>query len=79
MGCKIQVNADTVCRLMPNRLRKRTRKLLRLGLVDFIASDVHYERVNYMEKARKYVTRKYGKSYADKLFYDNAKEIVGEK
>ena len=79
MGCKIQVNADTVCRTLPFRLSKRTRKLLRLGLVDFIASDMHYERVNYMEKAKQYVTKKHGKSYADKLFYGNAKEIVGEK
>lgn len=79
MGCKIQVNADTVCRVFPFRLYKRTRKLLRLGLVDFIASDMHYERINYMAKAKKCVTKKYGKSYADKLFYENAKEIVGEK
>lgn len=76
VGGLIQVNAGSICRSMV--LRRKTMKLIQQGLVDFIASDVHFKRANCMEKAYKIVSKKFGKETADKLFTENAKAIINQ-
>lgn len=76
LGGLIQVNARSVVYKGTRRRRKRTRKLIRHSLVDFIASDEHCGRTNYIVKAYKYVKRHYGKQVAKKLFCENAKKIT---
>ncbi|MBR1983170.1 MAG: tyrosine protein phosphatase, partial [Clostridia bacterium] len=56
--------------------KKLTKKLLKLGLVDFVASDIHFARTNRLREARDIVEKKYGKDYAKDLFYNNAKKII---
>ena len=76
LGGLIQVNASA---LFCNDFRtdkKRAKKFLKAGLVDFVASDIHSNRENYMQKAYKYVKSKYGIKYADAVFILNAKKII---
>ena len=57
-------------------LEKKVKQLLKNDLVDFVASDLHFDRENYLEKARTYIQKKYGKERAQKIFIDNAKKII---
>lgn len=75
-GGFIQVNADTILGKCGRVLKKKAKDLLRLGLVDFVASDVHCDRALLMEKAYKHVKRKFGQKMAENVFYNNAKKII---
>ena len=44
--------------------------------MDFVASDVHHDRENFMLKAKTFVEKKYGKDRANKLFIENAKKLI---
>ena len=50
-GGLIQVNAASVIGIHGGRNKKRVKKVLKNGLVSFIASDIHSNRENYMQKA----------------------------
>lgn len=75
-GGFIQVNADTILGKCGRVLKKKAKDLLRLGLVDFVASDVHCDRALLMKKAYKHVKRKFGQKMAENVFYNNAKKII---
>ena len=72
----IQVNASSVVGKAPKFSRKITKKLLKHRLVDFVASDIHDGREPCLQKAYKLVKRRYGFNYANKIFNENAKEII---
>lgn len=74
LGGLIQINASSICG--PFVYKRRAFAFIKAGLVDFVASDVHYNRKNYMLKAYKKVGKKFGKETADKLFTENAKAII---
>ena len=74
LGGLIQINANSVCGGF--LYRRKTFQMIKDGLVDFVASDVHYSRKNLMLKAYKKVEKKFGKETADKLFTENAKAIL---
>lgn len=74
LGGLIQVNAGSICGAF--RYKRKALALIKAGLVDFVASDVHHNRKNYMLKAYKKVERKFGKETADRLFTENAKAII---
>lgn len=76
MGALIQVNASTIIGKSGRKQKRRILKLIKLGLVDFISSDIHYSRVNYMKEAYEIINKKFGKIIADKLFNDNAKRLI---
>ncbi len=76
LGGYVQVNASSIVNLRNFKALQKARKLLKLGLVDFIASDVHYNRKNDMLLANQYVTKKYGEQIAERIFKQNAKEII---
>ena len=77
LGGFIQVNADALVGKSRWRYGKKVKELFKEGLVDFVASDVHYARKNYMKKAYAYVLKKYGRNTAQAVFYDNARKIIG--
>ena len=77
LGGLVQVNADALVGRSKWRYGKKVKGLFKEGLVDFVASDVHYARKNYMKKAYAYVLRKYGQKVAQAVFYDNAQKIIG--
>ena len=77
IGGLIQINASTICKTLFQK--KKVFAMIKEGLVDFVASDTHFKRVNYFTKAYKKVKRKFGEETANKLFNENAKIIIGKK
>ena len=55
---------------------KLIKKLFKNNLVDFVASDIHYDRANLFSEARQFVQKKFGKETANKVFTENAKMII---
>lgn len=76
MGGYIQVNANMLVGVSISKASAIAKKLLKKGLVDFVASDVHYFRKNKMKRAKRYVELKYGKEIKDLIFNLNAKKII---
>ena len=64
----IQVNASTILGKDGLKDKKKAFKLIKAGVVDFIASDMHYNR----NKAYDIICKKFGKQIANNLFYTNA-------
>ncbi|MBQ3116686.1 MAG: hypothetical protein IJC07_06635 [Clostridia bacterium] len=75
-GGLIQVNANSVVGRDGKTFKKKVNQLLKLGLVDFVASDVHDGRVLSMEKAYKHIQKKFGEKVCEDVFYNNAKKII---
>ncbi len=77
LGGLIQVNAGSVCGKF-GAYKKKAAALIKAELVDFVASDVHFKRRNYMLKAYNAVVKKFGSETAYKLFTENAKAIINQ-
>ena len=75
LGGLIQINASSLCGA--SKYHCKAISLIKAGVVDFVASDVHYSRKNLMLKAYNKIRRRFGKETADKLFYENAKAVIG--
>lgn len=76
IGALIQVNAESIIKPMSFKNKRFIKKLLDNDLVDFIASDIHQGRINYMLKAYKKIHQKYGAHRANKLFSENAEKYL---
>lgn len=78
IGAMIQVNADAVIGRNGFRMKAYTKKLLKNGLVDFVASDAHgiKERRSSMGKCSEYLYKKYDYRYVDRILEKNAREIL---
>ena len=76
LGGYIQINATSLVEMKISKIHRRAKILLKCGLVDFVASDVHENRKNNLQKASKYVEKKFGKYIKDNLFTNNAKKII---
>ncbi len=72
MGALIQVNARSIVRHSDFAAHNKAMKLLKAGLVDFVASDQHRPGHNHMKEAYIFVSRKYGKQIAEKLFVNKS-------
>ena len=74
----IQTNADNVLGLEGREGKKFAKELIKAGQVDFIASDAHgvENRASHMEKAYRYVSKKFGQETAELLFERNADRIL---
>lgn len=75
-GAKIQINADSVCGGMFSPFKNKVMKYLKLGLVDFVASDMHLTRDYKLKEAYNIISKKFGKDRANQLFHDNALNII---
>ncbi len=76
VGGLIQVNADSLVGASKKFYHKLIKQLFKNDLVDFVASDVHYDRENLLSKAKRFVEKKYGKEMANRLFIENAKKLI---
>ena len=78
MGAMVQVNANAVLGMEGFKVKAFTKKLLKEGYVDFVASDSHdmKKRVNNMGKCREYLYKKYDERYVDRILQHNAMEIL---
>ena len=79
LGALVQINAGSLFSGAFNNCARKAKKLLKLGLVDFVASDVHSFRVNNLQRANEYISKKFGTDVANKLFIDNAKKVINNQ
>jgi len=75
-GGLIQVNASSLMGKEGAKQRKFVFTLFRERLVDFVASDIHEKRRNWMSKAYRLVVRKFGQDYGQRVFYENGLSIL---
>ena len=80
MGALIQINCDAVLGLGGRAEKKYTKKLLKEGFVDVIASDMHgiKERACHMKKCYQYVAKKFGVDEAERLMHRNPYKIFAD-
>ncbi len=76
LGGFIQVNADSFFGKAKKVYYKKIKELFKDGLVDFVASDVHAFRENYLNRAYGFVLKKFGVNTADAVFTNNALKIL---
>jgi protein-tyrosine phosphatase len=72
MGAMIQVNASSVIGKSGRADQKTILKWMKLGLIDFVASDIHVFRQNDMVEAYRLVEKKLGKVVAERMFHNTA-------
>ncbi len=75
-GGLIQVNASSFVGEMKKYYKKKVVKMFKEGLIDFVASDIHYGRNNVNEKAFSFVSKKFGVNVAEDVFINNAKKYL---
>ena len=75
IGALIQIDARSLVK-KHYKYKRRTKRLIKNGLVDFVASDMHLSRTNYFIDAYNYAKKKFGNETAEKLFVLNAKKII---
>jgi len=77
-GALLQVNASSIVSPRNGRMKKRIKYLFKNKLVDFVATDAHRNINSYemFEKAYKYVSKKYGSEYAEKIFVENPSTLT---
>ena len=69
LGADIQINADSVLGGNGSDVKRCVSRLLKEGLVDYIATDAHdlSKRKPVLSECYTFVKKKYGEAYADKL------------
>lgn len=77
LGAYIQVNAATVLGDAGLRMKKYCINLMKADLIDFIASDSHDIKVRKpnLGECAKLVSKKIGKDYAERIFWENPSRI----
>ena len=82
MGALLQTNASSViCSkggMVGSREKKIIKKLMKKQLISFVASDAHEDecRTPRLKECYQYVSKKFGKDYAQKIFYDNQEKLI---
>lgn len=82
MGALLQMNADSVMGRWGGFWVKRCcARLLKAGLISFIASDAHdtVHRPPVLDRCYDYVAGAFGQEYAAQLFWENARLLVPEE
>ena len=75
MGCKIQVNAGSIAGDYGFKVKHFTKKLLKEGLVDYVGTDAHVEKMRKpdLTKCAEILRKAYDEDYADGLLGENAR------
>jgi len=68
MGGMIQINASSIIGYNGAEIEKTAIKLIKTGLADFVASDIHVFRPNHLSQAYRVVEKKCGKAEAERIF-----------
>lgn len=81
MGCRIQVNKDSILGRFGRHVYKTAEILLKYNLVTCVASDAHgaQQRTPYLGETREYLKRRFGNTQARYLLSDNPGKIIGGK
>ena len=77
-GALLQVNARGIIKFKLGRVARFIRQALKQHLVDVVASDAHNDTsfTPQLSQAYALVSKKYGESYADKIFYHKPLAII---
>ena len=77
-GCRVQVTAQSLFGRFGRRAKKAAQKLMRRGLVHFIASDAHdtADRPPVLKHAYQHVAQEYGTGWAEALFVTNPRAAL---
>lgn len=80
MGALLQVNAESIMGSQGFALKQYCKKLLKRGMVHFVASDAHdpEERPPLLRDCYEWVCRHYGSEYARAIFVENAESVLRE-
>lgn len=78
MGCYLQVNASSIIGENGMESKRNVKWLLKREYVHFAASDCHDDkrRMPELSQAAAYVSRKFGETYCDRIFRDNAESLL---
>lgn len=78
LGAYIQINADSVMGTHGFAVKRFAHKLLKAQAVQFIATDAHDDenRTPLLRQCFLRVCKKYGQDYADRVFFENAREMI---
>ena len=78
MGARMQINAESVIGRSGRHEKKFCHKLIERDLLSYIGSDAHYISVRrpFMGECAKYVAKKFGQDYAERIFVKNPSEIL---
>ena len=81
VGARIQLNADSILGKCGFATKRVCHRLLKKGMVQFVASDAHDSRVRQpkLRECFEYVSKRYGEDYAWELFRDNALGLLSGK
>ena len=81
MGVCVQVNASTITGSPLSKHTRLAKKLLKYDMVDFIATDSHNDRSRdpRLNDCVTYIDKKYGRSYTNKLLYENPMKLVNNE
>ena len=75
-GGLIQINAGSILGEPRGVNKKFVKQLFKEGFVDFVASDIHQGRENYLGLAYQKVKKKFGEDAAEVVFNVNAKALL---
>ena len=75
-GGMVQINASSVVGKLGGYIKKFVLKLIKFGLVDFVASDIHSFRENDMLKAYNLIKKKFKEQVANDLFINHQQQIL---
>ena len=81
VGALIQLNADSILGKCGLATKWVCHRLLKKGMVHFVASDGHdrKDRPPVLKECFEYVSKRYGREYAWRLFRDNALDLLTGK
>ena len=75
-GGLIQINASSIVGDDGIKAKKFVKKLITNNLVDFVASDMHYGRTNFLKEAYDYSLKHFDNEIVDNIFNKNAKALL---
>jgi protein-tyrosine phosphatase len=81
MGARMQVNADSIIGKEGFGTKRFCSKLMKADLLDFVGSDCHGSsyRISRIGEAYDTVAKKFGDTYANRIFIKNPQKIIGQE
>lgn len=81
MGSCIQINAGSILGKAGFGAKQFTRRLLKEGLVHFVATDAHNidKRRPELADCGRFISRKHGEDYAARLLYENPMHVIKDE
>lgn len=77
-GAFVQMNADSLMGKLGAAEKRRMKRWIKRGFIDFIASDAHSDgrRAPLLNECRKYVRRHFGTHMEQQIFFENPERIL---